>query len=247
MARERLSAAGDRIRRARQLIADETEDIATLLDAYLLSGITPTEAAELLGMSRQSVYDLRQRGIRRTPGLEQRILSYLAAGGATPVAGLVERTHVTEGVVARTIETLVEAKLVARVAMQHEAGVEEPWYCATDAGLAALEEWIWRTNERPQMWTAYVPMLPEERPALESVAIDVFGLEWFAVLEPGTVRDQNLAELAFNVTAPSFDGAREQAAIRARELYAAAGIDGAWAIRTILPADVWHAVFGGGA
>lgn len=74
------------------------------------------------------------------------------------------------------------------------------------------------------MWTVYVPMLAEQRPALE---LDVFGPDWFAVLEPGTVRDQGLADLAFNVTAPSFDGAREQAAIRPRELYAAAGIDGA--------------------
>ena len=245
MARERLAAAGDRIRRARELIVEETEDIATLLDPYLLSGVSPTDAAELLGMSRQSVYDLRQRGIAQSTGLERRLLAYLAVGGAASLTGLVERTHAADAAVGRAVETLLEANLITRVVMQYEGGTPEPWYRASEAGLAALEEWVWRTNDRPQMWTVYLPMAPEERGALERVATDVFGAEWFAVLEPGTVRDQNLAELAFNVAAASFDGAREQAAIRTRELYATAGIDGGWAIRTILPADVWHAVFGG--
>jgi DNA-binding MarR family transcriptional regulator len=246
VARERLGVAGERIKRARGLISDETEEVAALLDIYMASGISATEAADLLGMSRQSVYDLRQKGVERRDGLERRVLAFLAAGGAAPLAGLVDRTHADEATVTAAIDGLVESQLVSPVVMQYEAGIPEPWYRVTDAGLAALEEWIWRTNERPQLWSVYIPMLDEERASLERVAVDVFGPEWFAVLEPGTVRDQTRPELAFNVTADSFEGALEQARIRTTELHRAAGIQSGWAIRTILPADAWHAEFGSG-
>lgn len=244
--RERLAVAGDRIRRARAIIAEETSVAALLVDPLLSAGVSATEAAGLLGMSRQSVYDLRQRGLESDEQLEQRLVAYLAAGGAAPLAGLVERTHADEDAVRAALKVLNESQLVKPAIMQYEGGAAEAWYRATTAGIAALEEWVWLTDSRPQLWSVYTPMLPQERESLERVAHDVFGPEWFAVLEPGTVRDQQLAELAFNVTAQTFEEAREQARIRTTELYQAAGIVGGWAIRAILPADAWHAQFGSG-
>jgi len=244
--RERFAVAGDRIRRARALITEETRVVALLVDPVLSAGVSATEAADLLGMSRQSVYDLRQRGIESNEQLEWRLVAYLAAGGAAPLAGLVERTHADEEAVRSALKVLDESQLVKPAIMQYEGGTAEALYRVTTAGVAALEEWVWLTDAGPQLWSVYTPMLPEERESLERVAHDVFGPDWFAVLEPGTVRDQQLAELAFNVTAQSFEEAREQAQIRTTELYRAAGILGGWAIRAILPADAWHAQFGSG-
>lgn len=93
--------------------------------------------------------------------------------------------------------------------------------------------------------TVYAEIDLDEREALREVAIDIFGPEFHAIIEPGTVSDQGSPELAFSVPADTPDDAVARGRERLAELRHLAGVE--WkapVITAIAPAGPLHLLFG---
>jgi DNA-binding PadR family transcriptional regulator len=241
LSRDALEEAGHRLADIRQAEERELETISRHLPGALAGGLSVTEIAEITGLSRQKIYELRKRHTFADDDLQLRILIQLAAGGAQSAEGV---AHVLDDVpppiVYGALRQMDGAGLVDTVVTEYDGGSLDEWFAVTPTGQERLEALV-KPQDEGQRMAVYAAIDPDERPKLERIAAQVLGPEWFAVIQPGTVTDQDWTELAFHVVA--FDGPSAVARGRERltELRRAAGVSDRPAVITaVAPADPWR-------
>src|SRR5690348_8144602 len=82
LSRSALQEAGDRLAAADAAQQAAIDTIAAHLPAAFAAGLTVTQIAELTGLSRQKVYELRKQTGAGSDDLQRQILIRLAAEGA---------------------------------------------------------------------------------------------------------------------------------------------------------------------
>lgn len=225
LSRQALEEAGERLAVAQQRADDELELIAQHIAGAIGVGISISEIARLTGLSRPKVYELRDRYRPADSELEMRVLAQLAASGGLSSEQLADQLDVSLDRVRRAIGALEERSHVRLALTYYDASDPTALYRIAPDAYPTLERWILRTGEEPQLMSVYVVLDNADKEAIREAAIQVLGPELFAVIEPGTVGDQDGPELGFSVAAGDFDKAVARAGERMRELRAAAGLE----------------------
>lgn len=244
--REALATAGERIAGAQGVLDFELARVATRIESALKAGMTVSEIAELTNLTRQKVYDLRNRSKGRTEDLEMRSLALLGACGALPVARLADQMGIVEDAVTAAVRDLLSEGLVKPLMSVYEGGTQETIFKLTPTGEEQVERWLLHAEREPARISVYVAIDPTERAALSAAAEQVFGPEFFALIEPGTVTGQRTPEFSFNVVAENERQAVDQARIRMAELRQLAGLKARETVVTALAPDngPLHLTFG---
>ena len=174
-----------------------------------------------------------------------RALAQLGASGALTISQVSSQLSVADTKAALAIEELERDGLVKPLMSSYEGGQAVTYFKITPDGAEALEHWMLDPEKEPARVTVYVAIGMDEKEGLRNVAIDFFGPEWFAIIEPGTVRDQRDPELAFHVAAENSDEAVARARSRVQELRKVARLEPRpVAITTLMPAGPLHMTFG---
>jgi DNA-binding phage protein len=225
LSRQALEEAGERLAVAQQRADHEFELIAQHIAGAIGVGLSISEIARLTGLSRPKVYELRDRYRPADGELEMRVLAQLAASGGLSTEQLADQLDESLARLREAIEAL-EARTHVRLALTYyDASDPTELYRIAPDAYPTLERWILRTGEEPQQMSVYVVLDPTEQEAIREAAIQVLGPELFAVIEPGTVGDQDGPELGFSLAAGDFDEAVARAGERMRELRAVAGLE----------------------
>jgi hypothetical protein len=118
----------------------------------------------------------------------------------------------------------------------------------TADGEQALCEWLVGPDGALARFAVYFPFDASEREALSAAALEAFGPEWWALLEPNTVSGQELPELAFTVFADDPRGALSAGMRRFAELRHDAGLAALhYAATDVARLDGLQSRFGAGA
>jgi hypothetical protein len=243
--RRALAEGGARLAAARNGVDAETERLGVLVASAAGAGLTVSRIAELTGLTRQKVYELRDRYAATDVDLEERALAQVASGGATSRPSLAQALQQDADVVDALVERLLTEGSLQTVVTHYRGGEPEGWVQITRAGERQLEEWFEGDAARPARMAVYTAMDPDERKRLVAAATEVFGAEWFAVVEPGTVHAQTWPELAFHVIAHDPGEAVVRGRERLAELRELAELPpGPAVVTAVAPADPWHATFG---
>lgn len=238
--RQALNEAGAALSSARRVADEQAARIAKLVPGALAAGLSASEIAERVGLSRQRIYELRSSP-PPGQGVEQRILGLLATEGALTGPAIAGRLDEAGGTVQSRLEALKSGGLVREAVARYADGTEPTVYFGLTAeGEAALEQQFWnglRGGDAPR-FAVYAPLEAAAVDAVVPHAAKVFGEEGFAVVSPGTVSGQPLPELAFRVAAATPDEAVARGRERLGELLALAGMEDRPAvIAAIAPAD----------
>ena len=205
--------------------------------------MTVSEIATATGLSRQKVYELRDRFAANPENHEVRVLTQLAAEGGLSEDALSERLELPAGQVAGIVQRLRQGKLVSDLITFYHGKKSESWVRMTPEGEVVLQQWLTHDRELPRM-VVYAVLDPKDRHELSDAAVDFFGAESFAVIEPGTVRSQEHPELAFHVAAGDVHEAVSRGRERLAELRRIANLPPAEAlISAVAPADPWRPHF----
>ena len=243
--RRMLAEIGDAIKAAQGQLDAEIGRIGVQIDGAIGAGIRVSEIAELTGLSRQKVYDLRDRQRGTQDDLDMRVLAQLGAAGALTAAQVTAHLKLDEKLITKTMGDLESRGFVKPLMSTYQSGRSETHFKLTQAGAVAVERWMLEPEQEPTRVSVYAAIDIGEKEALWDVAIDVFGAEWFAIIEPGTVHGQDTPELAFHVVAESWDDAVVKARERVDELRVMAGVSSRPAVITALvPAGPLHLTFG---
>ncbi len=235
--RQALESAGQRIREAQRDLDRELARIGRNVAGAQAAGISISDVAEMTGLSRQKIYELRDRHGAGMEELSYRILAQLAAGGAQSAEQLAGSLKQDPGPVQSAVGEMLAEGWLRPLVTQYEGGASSAVYKLDEAGEVAFEDFLKAGGEEEERFTVYIGMTADEEPALRATAAKVFGPEWFAVIEPGTVDGQNAPELAFHVAAASPDEAVPIASDRMRQLREIAEVQQKPVlITTILPA-----------
>jgi hypothetical protein len=243
--RQNLADAGESIKTAENQLDTQLKRVGTLIDGSIAAGIRVSEIAEITGLSRQKIYDLRDRQRPDEEDLNMRILARLGAAGALTVSQLSGELRVAEEPVAAEMTDLERQHLVSPLMSSYEGGHSETHFKISTKGAVAVERWMLEPGQEPARVSVYAAIGLREMEAIRQVAIDVFGPEWFAIIQPGTLIGQELPELAFFVVADNGDDAVIKARARLDELRSMAGVRPQTAVITALaPAGPLHLTFG---
>ena len=199
------------------------EAVELQLPAAVAAGLSVTQIAELTGLSRQKIYELRDRHEPSAGDLATQILVRLAAEGAQSLDDLQGGLGVRDETAARRVlDALLLRGAVRPAITQYEGGSPDEWFLITPLGEAELETLLEISVPERRM-AVYAVVSPDELPELIAVAEDVLG-ERFAVLEPGTLDGQAHTEIGFFVHAADGDAAAKHGRQRIEELRRAAGV-----------------------
>ena len=243
--RRALAEAGDTIRAAEDQLDAEVERIAVQVHGAISSGIGVSEIAELTGLSRQKIYDLRKRQQVIEEDLDMQILAQLGAAGALTAGQVCGQLGLDKDLVIKVIGELEARGLVRPLMSRYEGGQVETHFKITKDGAIAVERWMLGPEQEPTRVSVYAAIDMNEKEAIRDVAIDLFGPEWFAIIEPETIHGQDTPELAFHVVADSGDDAVIKARERMDELRQMAGVRPRPPVITALaPAGPLHLTFG---
>lgn len=211
--RQALAEAGEKIATAQAEVDDELARVGAQVAGAISAGMRITEIAELTGLSRQKIYELRERYRGNPEDVNMQVLAQLGASGAltsTQIAGQLNLdTHQAEAAVG----ALEAAGVVKPLMSTYQGGSEETYFKITSDGEERLERWMFGRNQEPDRMSVYVSIGEDEKEALRDVAVDLFGAEWFAIIERDAIHALATPELAFHVVAEN----PEEAALRARE------------------------------
>jgi DNA-binding MarR family transcriptional regulator len=226
LSRNALQEAGQRLSDARASEQHALRMIGQQVNVALRAGMRISEIAELTGLTRQKVYELRDAHGDSAEDLEALVLTQLAASGGQSVEGLVGQLRDVDADGVRRMLADLQQRGLVRVAATHY-GTDETFdqsLLITPDGEAHLEELLAAEPGLVRL-SVYVAFDPDERPALEAAARDVFGTERFSIIEPGTASDVVLPELAFFLVAADGQQAISLARGRMAEVRAAAGLE----------------------
>jgi DNA-binding MarR family transcriptional regulator len=236
--RQALEDAGEKIAQAQAELQGEIDRVGLQISGAVDSGISISEIAGLTGLSRQKLYELRQRQQGNLEDLDMRLLAQLAASGALTPSQLSAQLRVEESTVAQILRELEDEGAVRPLISFYEGGEETAHLKISASGEEKLERWMLTPEREPTRMCVYVALEEEEKEPLRAVAMDVFGPEWFAVLESETVRGQSAPELAFYVVAKDSEEAVAAARSRIGELRQLAKVQQRPAVVTaVAPAD----------
>lgn len=226
LSRSALLEAGQKLSAARAREQDALQTIGQQVNVALRAGVRISEIADLTGLTRQKVYELRDAHGGNAEDLEALVLTQLAASGGQSVEGLVGQLRDVDTEDARRMLADLQQRGLVRVAVTHYGTGEtvDRALLITPDGEAYLEELLAAETGLVRM-SAYVAFAPEERSAIEAAARDVFGTERFSIIEPGTASDVVLPELAFFLVATDGQQAVAQARERMDEVRAAAALE----------------------
>ena len=209
-------------------------------------GFSVSEIADVLGWTRPHVYDVLASDSRVAASMPLHLLAVLAGAGALTADALAAHLRADHDGIDSELRTLRELGLVDVALTNYEGGETDVWFRVTPTGEDALARGLDSPEAHPERHAVYAAISPAEREALQRVAIDFFGPDWFTFVEPGTVTGQDDPELAFHVLARSHDIAVIEGARRLTELRRVAGLPVREPqITATAPADRWHARFGG--
>lgn len=225
LTREALDDAGRRIRAAQEHLEREINRVGIHVAGALAAGVRISEISELTGLSRQKVYELRDRFKGVDDQLPHRVAAQLAAAGALSADQLADQLGHAQGAMEAVVANLLQQHWVKPLITEYEGGSNVTFYKLDEAGEEALERWLIEGGEEPKRMTVYIGIEPTEKEPLRNAAIDLLGPEWFAIIEPGTAGDQTNAELAFHVVADDGDTVVARATERVRELRRVAGVE----------------------
>ena len=245
MHRGALEEAGEKIVMTQSQLDSVIGRVGVQIAGAVGAGMKISEIAELTGLSRQKIYELRDRYRGDLEDLNMRALAQLGASGALTISQVSSQLSVVEPRVASAIEELERGGLVKPLMSSYEGGETVTYFKITPPGAEALERWMLDPEKEPARVTVYVAIGMDEKEGLRDVAINFFGPEWFAIIEPGTVRDQRDPELAFHVAAENSEEAVARARSRVQELRKVAKLEPRpVAITALLPAGPLHMTFG---
>jgi DNA-binding MarR family transcriptional regulator len=240
-----LEEAGERIAAAQGDLEETYANLGPLIAGALGARMQISQIAQLTGISRQKVYELRDRQLGQTEDLEMRTLAQLGASGALTAAQIASQLGLSADQVTAATATLEAGGLIRVVMSGYRGGSTETYYKMSDEGANALERWMLGPEREPTRMCAYVAIAASEQEALRGVAIELFGPDWFAILEPGTVNGQTEPELAFHVVATGGEDAVARARERIEELRRLAGLAPRPAvISAMAPAGPLHLTYG---
>jgi hypothetical protein len=226
LSRNALLEAGQRVSAARASEQDALKTIGQHVNVALRAGMRISEIADLTGLTRQKVYELRDAHGSSAEDLEALVLTQLAASGGHSAEGLVGQLRDVDATAVRHMLADLQQRGLVRVAVTHYGTGEtfDQSLLITPDGEAYLEDLLAAESGLVRM-SAYVAFAPEERSAIEAAAHDVFGTERFSIIEPGTTSDVVLPELAFFLVAIDGPQAVAQARQRMNEVRAAARLE----------------------
>jgi transcriptional regulator with XRE-family HTH domain len=232
--RHALAELGDELVEAHRAEESALDAVAHYLPGALAAGLSVSDVAELTGLSRQKIYELRRRHTFAEDEASSRVLVQLAAGGPQPVDAI---THALDDLSREQVEDalgdLRATNAVTTFSTEYETGTPEEWFALTAEGEARLGD-LPVPDDRPKQSIVYARIHDDERSKLEAAAVAVFGTERFGFIPPGTVSGQEWTELAFPVAAENADAALALGRERLEELRRAAGISQRPAIITAI-------------
>lgn len=242
--RAALGEDGQRIAAAQAEIDSVYEELRPKVAGALAAGLRVAEIADLLGVSRQKIYEFRGRERDSEKELQIEALSHLGAAGASTPDQLAALLEVTTDEALSALRVL-EKNGAVRTAMSGYGADLVTYYKLTESGAATVERWVLGTDREPRRMTIYAEIGLNEREALRKVALDMFGPEFYAIIEPGTVNSQTSPELAFSVPADTPEAAVAQGRERLEELRRLAGVPSRIPeITAVAPAGPLHLLFG---
>jgi hypothetical protein len=222
--------------------------LAIGVEAAVRSGTPMTQLAEILGVRRQRLHEQRQALLGDPAFTPLLLLVELACNGHLTADALASKLGVAVEIVQGELVRLLRSQLVQAAAAGYEKGSEVTYYGITSDGELEIQASLHGrlgSDGREPSWTVYYPIDPSEEARLHEVAVEMLGHDWFAILAPGTVRGQNLPELAFSVPAVDQREARVRGEERFRELRERAKLPAQhFPPAEVLEADGYHAVFG---
>jgi hypothetical protein len=225
--RGELDALGDRLATYREAAAAELERVAAFRWLTELAGIRPTEVAERVGVSRQTLANLREdnRGAGHEWPLDLLVLLRLGLEGPQAVNSLA-RLPTRPHEVTRALDRLSHEGLVGVVG--HAAsGTTTPitYWRLTALGIEDLPRRLRHAAMPPsRTWTAYVTSSPAEANAIAEAGEVSLGAHEVVVIPAGTVHGMTSPEIAFHVEAADEVTAQSAAVVRFRELRKLAGM-----------------------
>jgi hypothetical protein len=242
--RAALTEEGERISAAQAELDAVYEELGPKVTGAVAAGLRVAEIAQLLGLSRQKIYELRGRGRDGVAELQIEILTHLGASGALIPDQLAAQLELGVDEVLPALSVL-EKDGAVRTMMSGYGASLDTYFKLTDVGAARVERWVLGTDREPRRMSVYAEISAGEKEALRSVAIDVLGPEWFAIIEPGTVNLQTSPEIAFSVPADTPEEAIDRGRERLQELRRLAGVKSRIPrITAIAPAGPLHLLFG---
>jgi hypothetical protein len=229
--RVELDALGDRLANHREAAAAELERLAAFRWLTELARIRSNEVAELAGVSRQTLVNLRDddRGADHDWPIDLRVLLALGLEGpqtADALSGSIAQPPTRPHEVTEAIDRLAREQLIG-VAGKATSGTTTPitYWRLTARGIEDLPRRLRHAAMPPsRAWTAYVTSSPAEASAIAEAGEDSLGAHGAMVIPAGTVHGMDLPEVAFRVEAPDPTAAQAAAVARFRELRDLAGM-----------------------
>lgn len=219
--RAELDALGGRLRAFRDATTGEMERLAAFRWLTDLADLRPTEVADRVGVSRQTLINLKGRTADYEWPVDLRVLLKLGLHGPRSNADLsasIARAPVHRLQVEEAVERLRAESLIA-VAGRAAAEVADPvvLWRITASGIDDLPRRLRLAAMPPsRTWSAYVVSSPAEANAIADAGNRALGEHGVAVIPAGTVRGMTEPEVAFWVEASD----PHSAAAAARALFA---------------------------
>lgn len=136
--RRELSDSGRRIKDSRDAAQHELDRIAAFLPGARHAGMTMSEISQLTGLSRPTLYELKNRNGTGEPDVTLSLLSALGGLGPQTAEQLAGVTKIAERVVAQTVAELLARELVSVALGYYTAGAQTAFVMLTEAGVAQL-------------------------------------------------------------------------------------------------------------
>jgi hypothetical protein len=209
--RAELEGVGRRIARARTDQDGELERLAALFNPASDAGLRVTEIAELAGVSRQTLINLRnqERGAHLRWDAELIVLLALGAHEGLTAKQLEERARgpIRQGDIRIALDRLRSEGFVRMVSMSGYEKLDEH-LGLTDAGIAQLAPRLRYAAMPPtKRWTVYVAVRAGDGSALVRAGERSDGVHQVAYLPAGTAHGMEQPEIGLHVEASSGEDA----------------------------------------
>jgi transcriptional regulator with XRE-family HTH domain len=245
-ARRQVAQELENVRRRResaQLEAEaELDRLGALLPVAEDAGMRQHEIAELSGVSRQTLVNLRNRGrgADRHWNIDLRILLKLAFHGAHSVPMLESAIGFPVDAIETgdAIERLVQAKAIRFAGSVRSGQQDESYYRITQGGLAQLPGRLHHAAMPASIrWAAYIATKDADK--LTNVGETALGQYEVALIPASTTHDMQLPEIAFYVDASTVDHAAHAATVKYAQLRKLAKLEPEPAyITTLIPPEI---------
>jgi hypothetical protein len=217
---EALEEAGTRIRRAQAELNRQQDRVAVSIASATEAGLPVAEISELTGLSRQKIYELRDRIRGGGDQFLRRLLAQLIAAGsqATPVS-LAEELGAPVGKVEEGLEALRDKRLLEPVRITGADGVKTTVFRPTATAIKEIEGWVLRSDHPEGRWRLFVGLEPEEVQSLMRVLDQAAQELELVILEPEANDDDVLGpELGLVVRASDEREAVDEGSRQVRRL-----------------------------